>query len=493
MNPTILNSVDAVMKRSKIAFQHYKNIDSATRALFLDTIANEMEALGDELLETAHHETNLPIVRFQGERARTCNQLRAFASHIREGSWVNAIIETAEPNRAPLPKPDMRKIDVPIGPIVVFGASNFPLAYSTAGGDTVSALAAGCSVVVKSHPAHPKTAKLVSHAIYKAIRISGVPEDTFMMVDGDSFEWGQALVQHEDTCGVGFTGSLVGGRAIFDYGQQRKKPIPVFAEMGSTNPVILMPSKLQNNRETLVKMLALSVTMGVGQFCTNPGIILGLKGPDLDGFAEELGKAISEMGNFAMLHEGIKRNYVAGISKATSAEGVKTIYHAGNLSDLLAPPVVCTVDSKTFYDNPELHHEVFGPFTMIVSCDNMQDLTKNWKLLEGQLTTTFMCSEEDYPLVQDVINHATDIAGRIVFNNAPTGVDVNNATVHGGPYPASTDNRFTSVGMEAIKRWIKPICFQDTPQKFLPLALQDKNSLDIWRRINAVFTKKDVE
>jgi 2,5-dioxopentanoate dehydrogenase len=347
-------------------------------------------------------------------------------------------------------------------------------------------------VVVKGHPAHPKTAQLVAKAIHTAIQKCNMPSDTFIMIEGESFEWGKELVLHPHTTGVGFTGSLSGGRAIFDYGQQRQKPIPVFAEMGSTNPVLLLPGKLASSAESIAQTIAASVTMGVGQFCTNPGIILGIQGESLDQFIDALGKKMSEIGSFAMLHPGIKKNYVAGLEQVTTTSGVKTVYRSQDDEELKAPPTVCTVDSTTFNSNPNLHHEVFGPMTMVVKCKDFSDMVAAWSQLEGQLSTTLMCDDSDHSSIQMIMGHAEQIAGRIVFNGAPTGVDVNGATVHGGPYPASTDGRFTSVGAEAIDRWVRPICYQDTPDVLLPLELQNTNPRGILRKVNGEYTKNSL-
>jgi alpha-ketoglutaric semialdehyde dehydrogenase len=484
-----MNSIDLIIKNAHEAFLAYEKVSAHKRADFLDAIAEEIEALGENLIETASSETNLPNARFVGERARTCGQLRAFGQLLREGSWVNAVIETAMPDRQPLPRPDMRKVDIALGPIVVFGASNFPLAYSTAGGDTASALAAGCSVVVKGHPAHPRTSALVSAAILAAVEKCNMPVHTFQHVDGDSFEIGKALVQHPLTAGVGFTGSLQGGRAIFNYGQLRDKPIPVFAEMGSTNPVILLPAKLKAEKDILAKMYASSITMGVGQFCTNPGIILALEGDDLNGFTSALASALAAIPSYKMLHEGIHSNYIARLAAVENAHGVRFIYRSEDDKELKAPSVVATVTGADMLINPTLHEEVFGPSTLIVMCVDMAQLIDIWKKLEGQLTTSIIGTETELLEHRQLVDIAKIIAGRVVFNNAPTGVDVNHATVHGGPYPSTTDGRFTSVGMDAIKRWVRPVCFQDCPDALLPECLQNSNPFGLLRKVNGTFTR----
>lgn len=485
----MINEINQIMEQAHEAFLSYQNISGKDKKTFLCTIADEIEALGDILPETASQETNLPIARFTGERARTCSQLRAFGDLVSEGSWVNAVIDPAQPERKPIPKPDMRKMSIALGPILVFGASNFPLAYSTAGGDTASALAAGCSVVVKGHPSHPKTSALVTSAIQKAVAICGLHPHVFQHVEGDSFEIGKLLTQHPLTAGVGFTGSLTGGRAIFDYAQQRAVPIPVFSEMGSTNPVILLKDALQHEAKEYAKAFAGSITIGVGQFCTNPGIMLGIKSSALNHFTSLLALELSMIPAYKMLHEGIHHNYTSSLTKVLLDRGVETIYHAHAEGDLVASPVLARVKGDVFIKNPNLHHEVFGPFSLIVVCDNKEQLIEIWKSLKGQLTTTIIGTHHDLQAHPDLIDIAKNIAGRIVFNFVPTGVEVSHATVHGGPYPAATDARFTSVGMDAIQRWVRPVCYQDCPDELLPDELKNNNPLGILRKCEGEYTR----
>ncbi len=374
-----MTDINQIMEQAHAGFLSYCETTPQQRADFLAQIAAEIEGLGDELIHAAMRETNLPEARFLGERGRTCGQLRAFSQLLLEGSWVNAVIETAQPDRAPLPKPDMRKVDLAMGPVVVFGASNFPLAYSTAGGDTASALASGCSVVVKGQPSHPNTSRLVSRAISAAVEKCGMHPFTFQHVEGDRFEIGKALVLHPRTAAVGFTGSLKGGRAIFDYGQQRANPIPVFAEMGSTNPVILLPEILRADAPSLGKKLAASITMGVGQFCTNPGIILAVDSDDVQTFVASLADSLSQSPSFKMLNEGIHRNYLARISEIQGIDLLRVLYKSSDDADQKAPPMVATVDSQTMKMHPTLHEEVFGPSTIVVLCTDMDDLVSVWK------------------------------------------------------------------------------------------------------------------
>jgi alpha-ketoglutaric semialdehyde dehydrogenase len=483
------DNLDTVMQDSYTAFLTFRNTSGEARKQLLFAIAEELEGLGDELLLTASAETHLPVARFTGERARTCMQLRAFGDLVAEGSWVETVIDTAQSDRKPLPKPDMRKMLIPIGPVVVFGASNFPLAYATPGGDTASALAAGNTVVVKAHPAHPETSKLCADAIHRAVIRCELPPAVFQHVEVGDFETGKYLTCHPRTAAVGFTGSQHGGRAIFDYAMSREVPIPVFAEMGSTNPVILMKEALKHRAPEIARQLSSSITMGVGQFCTNPGILLGVKSSALNHFTHLLALELSMVPAYKMLHPGIHASYIEHTSQALTALGVETVYHAGSSEVLEGSPALARVDAEHFIKNPLLHKEVFGPFSLIVVCKDYGQLTQVWKLLQGQLTTTFMADEQDRELVREMLSDAILIAGRVVFNGTPTGVEVGNATVHGGPYPATTDNRFTSVGMDAIRRWARPVCLQDCPQDLLPPALRDANPLGILRKLNGIFSR----
>ncbi|MEN0053787.1 MAG: aldehyde dehydrogenase (NADP(+)) [Mucilaginibacter sp.] len=487
---TTVEEINQVMQRSHTAFEAFQKKNIEEKSVFLDTIANEIEALGDPLLQKASEETNLPIARLTGERGRTTAQLRMFATMLREGSWVEAIIDTAQPDRTPLPKPDVRKILIPLGPVVVFGASNFPFAYSTAGGDTASALAAGCSVVVKAHPAHAQTSEMVYQAIKKAITSCNMPDDVFQHVHGTSFESGKALVQAEHTAAVGFTGSTAGGKALFDYSAQRKNPIPVFSEMGSINPVIFLPQTLQNNAADLATQYANSITLGMGQFCTNPGLMLAVESSDLQAFLNHLGNRIKEVQPAKMLHTGIHTAYEKKSHAALEQEGVAIVEQATTeAKDIEARPVIAQVSGQTFLANPLLHEEVFGPYSLMVSCKDKQELITVLKSVSGQLTATVMGTVQDLENHSSLIDLLPSIAGRILFNGAPTGVEVCAAMVHGGPYPATTDSRFTAVGINAVKRWVRPVCYQNWPDNLLPLALQNSNPLQIWRLVDNEWKK----
>jgi alpha-ketoglutaric semialdehyde dehydrogenase len=485
-----LQDIDLVMQNAATAFAAYQKTSPEKRAKFLETIAENIESLGDGLIAKASEETNLPAPRLTGERGRTTMQLRMFAQMLREGSWVEASIDTAVPDKTP-PKPDLRKMLLPLGPVVVFGASNFPFAYSTAGGDTASALAAGCPVVVKAHAAHLQTSIMVAGAIEAAVKSSDVPANTFQHVTDGSFEAGKALVQHPATCAVGFTGSFSGGKALYDYGAARKNPIPVFSEMGSINPVIFLPDTLHKSAENLAKQYAGSITLGMGQFCTNPGLLIAIKSDALDSFLQTLAKEIEIVVPAKMLHAGIRKSYFEKMKDALDQKGVKLLSRSNTAAgEMEASPTVATVDGEIFLKDPLLHEEVFGPYSLMVICKDEDELKAVWKSLAGQLSTTLMGTDKDFADHHSLMDIAPSIAGRIVFNGVPTGVDVCPSMVHGGPFPASTDSRFTAVGINAVKRWVRPVCYQNCPADLLPEALKDENPLGIWRLVNSEWLKK---
>ncbi|AYL94935.1 aldehyde dehydrogenase (NADP(+)) [Mucilaginibacter celer] len=485
-----VDEINQVMQQAQTAFEAYQKTSVEEKSVFLETIANEIEALGEDLLQKASEETNLPLPRLAGERARTTGQLRMFAGMLREGSWVEATIDTALPDRTPLPKPDLRKMLVPLGPVVVFGASNFPFAYSTAGGDTASALAGGCSVVVKAHPAHAETSEMVYSAIKKAIAACNMPEHIFQHVHGTSFESGRALVQADDTAAVGFTGSTAGGLALLQYSSQRKKPIPVFSEMGSTNPVVFLPDTLNKNAAELAALYTGSITLGMGQFCTNPGLMLAVESESVHNFINLLGDGIEGVKPAKMLHAGIHAAYQKKSAAALEQVGVTEINRsATEASDIEASPVVATVSGEAFLQNPLLHEEVFGPYSLMVICHDEAELIKVLKSVSGQLTTTVMGTDNDFANHAALLQLLPSIAGRVLFNGVPTGVEVCASMVHGGPFPATTDSRFTAVGINSVKRWVRPVCFQNCPDNLLPLALQQGNPLGIWRLFDGDWKK----
>lgn len=486
------DEIDQAVQKASEAFETYKKTSYEERARFLETIADEIMNLGDELLNRTQGESALPTPRLQGERGRTCFQLKTFAEVLREGSWLDAFIDTAIPDRSPAPKPDLRKMQVAIGPVAVFGASNFPYAYSTAGGDTASALAAGNPVIVKGHESHLGTNELVSHAILTAAKKCNMPDGVFSMVNG-GISVGQQLVKHPAIKAVGFTGSLNGGRALFDLASQREEPIPVYAEMGSTNPSFLLPNKLETETSKLAQTYTGSVSLGVGQFCTNPGLIIGIKSAELTQFAEELGEGLAKIEPVTMLNQKIASNYYRFRDQVTSQIDVETKGDSTNPGKNQGKPLVARVDASTFLENPKLHEEVFGPFTLIIGCTDKEEMRGVAQNLHGQLTGTVHGTATDVQDFEAVIDALSEKVGRIIFNGVPTGVEVCGAMNHGGPYPSSTDGRTTSVGASAITRFSRPLSYQDWPDELLPAALKDSNPLNIWRKVNGALTKNSIQ
>jgi 2,5-dioxopentanoate dehydrogenase len=490
MNNVTTSDINNVMENAMQAFLIYRKFSLQQRANFLRTIAKEIEAIGDELLIVAGKESNLPEARLRGERGRTIFQLNSYADACEKANWLEARIDTAIPDKAP-PKPDIRKMLVPIGPVVVFGASNFPYAFSTAGGDTASALAAGCPVVVKAHPAHLRTGELVANAVIKAAKICNMPEGIFANVYAPGFEIGKNLVMHPNTKAVGFTGSHAGGKQLFDWANQRTSPIPVFAEMGSVNPVFLLPEKLSQSAEEIGKMYAGSITLGGGQFCTNPGIIIGIEGADLNTFIDTVATEIKAITPGKMLHTGIAKNYAEHKTASLNQQEVVTVATSEiTAEENQGAPTIAKTTGKAFLANPVLHKEVFGPYSLIVECKDAAELFEVAKSMEGQLTSTIMATEKDLVESQELVHFIETICGRLIINSVPTGVEVCLSMQHGGPFPASTDSRFTSVGADAIKRFARPIAFQNYPESFLPDELKSDNPLQIWRTVNNEMTKE---
>ncbi len=487
------SEIDEAVTLASKAFDSYKEISNTAKAAFLNTIADEILALGELLIHTYISETGLPEGRAIGERGRTVGQLRSFAQLVAEGNWVTATIDTALPERTPIPKPDIRKMLVPLGPVVVFGASNFPLAYSTAGGDTAAALAAGCPVIVKSHPMHAGTGELVANAISIAAEKTGMPVGVFSNLNSAGIEVGQALVQHPAVKAVGFTGSIKGGRALFDMAASRPEPIPVFAEMGSINPVVILPEALKNRNEEIATTYASSITLGTGQFCTNPGLLLTVKGTALDQFLKNLSHQILDISPSCMLHPAIKKAYEHNKTTLTQQDGV-TIAAAYDkpVTPNHAPQVIATVDGQAFLENTKLHQEVFGPFSLVVVCDDIAQLHTIITQLEGQLTGTIIAAEDELAQYAHIVTALQNRVGRIIFNGVPTGVEVCPSMLHGGPYPASTDSRFTAVGIDAIKRWVRPFSYQDWPNDLLPDALKNENPLQLNRILNGATTQERI-
>ena len=484
---TVQAAADASIPFSKKTF--------IERAAFLEAIAEEIMELGDVLLATTHEETALPIARLTGERGRTCTQLKLYANLLRNGSWCDAVIDTAMPNRQPLPRADLRRMLQPIGPVLVFGASNFPYAYSTAGGDTASALAAGCPVIVKAHESHLGTSELVAKAVLRAAEKTGMPNGVFASLVGTGVVLGQQLAADERMQAIGFTGSYKAGMALYSTAtQKRKTPIPVYAEMSSINPVILLPEVMAQSAAAIATALAGSISLGVGQFCTSPGLLFALNDQATQSFATELATALANVSPATMLNPQICNTYYADKKALAHTNNVKIILEGSDLSELFqATPALMQTTAVHFMANPSLQKEIFGPCSLLVVCKNLDELKAAISTMEGQLTGSVFGTTEELIAYQYLIDGLQQKVGRLIFNNVPTGVEVCNAIVHGGPFPATTDARTTSVGPEAIRRFARPVCYQDCPQALLPLYLRNHNEAGIVRLVNGIQTMDDVE
>ena len=452
------------------AFEVYSKVPHGARAKFLRAIAQEIEQLGDPLLETASLETGLGLERLRGERGRTMNQLNAFAAFIEDGKWLRIIIDRADHDRKPLPKPDLRQMQVPLGPVGVFGASNFPLAFSVAGGDTAAAFASGCPVVFKAHPAHPATCELVATAIMRAVEKCELPAGTFSMLHGRSNRVGGTLVTHPLIKAVAFTGSFRGGKALYDQAVRRPEPIPVYAEMGSVNPVLILPSVAKRNRTNVAKQLAGSITLGSGQFCTNPGLLMLSGGDESLDFLKELATELATVQPATMLTSSISNAYIEGIKTQRAVAGVKPLTEGPSAKP---SPHLAWISASDAAAQPHVLEEVFGPSSVAVVGKTMEELLAFARSLPGQLTATILGEESEISEAAPLIDVLRQKVGRIIFNGYPTGVEVSPAMVHGGPYPATTDARSTSVGTTAIYRFTRPVCFQNFPQELLPVELRD--------------------
>lgn len=480
-----LADADRAMELAAAAFPDFRRRPNI--ADFLEAIGKEIVNLGNDLLERASLETALPIDRLTGERGRTVNQLNSFAALVREGSWVDARIDRAQPDRKPLPKPDLRRMRVALGPVVVFGASNFPLAFSVAGGDTASALAAGCPVVVKANKAHPGTSEMVGEAIRKAAAATGMPPGVFSLIQGGNRELGVRLVRHPAAKAVGFTGSLAGGKALFDAAAARPEPIPVYAEMGSVNPVFILPGALQERAEAIAEGLKGSVTMGQGQFCTKPGVVLAADGPGLPAFLAKLTGLIAAQPAGTLLHKGIHGSYESGVKELgglakAAAQGVEP-------SKTQVRAAVFETDAKTFLKEKRLREEVFGPATLVVKCGSLDELLQAAQAMEGNLTATLHGTSKDLADFAPLVRVLETKVGRLVFNGFPTGVEVCPSMTHGGPWPSTTDAHYTSVGTASIERWVRPLSWQNFPQEALPPQLQNANPGKIWRLVDGQMNK----
>ncbi|MEO1009774.1 MAG: aldehyde dehydrogenase (NADP(+)) [Bacteroidota bacterium] len=485
--------INEAVEKGQSAFKVFQNIPGTERAVFLRAIAEEIEGLGDDLLAVYMRESGLPEGRAKGERGRTMGQLKAFADLLEEGSWVEAIIDTAQPDRQPLPKVDIRKMLVPLGPIAVFGSSNFPFAFSTAGGDAASALAAGCPVVVKGHPMHTGTSEMVASAIIAAALRTGMPDGVFSHLNSSGIQVGQKLVMHPGIKGVGFTGSIKGGTALYQLASERKEPIPVFAEMGSINPVVILPGALGDKAAQWASSYAGSITLGTGQFCTNPGLLLGIKSGELDSFTSILGQELEKQEPGCMLHSNIHAGYEKGKEELSSQPNTQIMAsYEAEVAPNYAKQRILKVSGADFKGNPKLHQEVFGPFSIVVECRDKEELQQLIQQLEGQLTGTILGNNEEVVDDPDIVEALKSKVGRLIFNGVPTGVEVCPAMQHGGPFPASTDSRFTSVGTSAIKRWVRPVTYQNWPQEALPEALKSGNPLGIMRLVDGRYSAEKI-
>ncbi|WP_433869010.1 aldehyde dehydrogenase (NADP(+)) [Saccharopolyspora sp. CA-218241] len=467
------------------AFRTYRNTTGQQRARLLSAIADGIEAIGDPLIERAHAETGLPVARLTGERARTTGQLRMFASVAAEGSWAGARIDPAQPERRPQPRADIRQRRIALGPVAVFGASNFPLAFSVAGGDTASALAAGCPVVVKGHDAHPGTSELVAGAVAEAIASCGLDPGAFSMLFGRGPDLGVRLVTDPRIRAVGFTGSRSGGTALLAAANARPRPIPVYAEMSSTNPVFPLPAALAERAGEIARGFVGSLTLGAGQFCTSPGLVIAVDGPGLRRFEEVAATELAGAAAAPMLTPGIARSYAEGVSALAGHDAVSVLAR-GSEDDRPhgCRPALHVTDAASFAADPALHEEVFGASALVVRCSDATEVRALAEALEGQLTATVHADGPDHPEAAELLPVLERIAGRILFNGWPTGVEVGHAMVHGGPFPATSDSRTTSVGSLAIERFLRPVAYQDVPADLLPSAIADGNPDGIRRHVD---------
>jgi NADP-dependent aldehyde dehydrogenase len=447
------------------AFAPYRKTTPAQRSLFLEAIAAHIEAMGDDLLNIINEETALPLTRLSGERSRTTGQLKLFSQLLREGKWNKEIVDEALPDRKPASRPEIIQRQTPIGVVAVFGASNFPLAFSVAGGDTASALAAGCPVVFKAHPAHPATCQLVGNAITKAAKDTGMPDGVFSMLHGFSHETGGMLVTNPLIKAVAFTGSFKGGKALYDLASRRKEPIPVYAEMGSVNPVFFLPQAVKQGGETLASQFAQSVTLGSGQFCTNPGLCVFINNDESKSFIQKLAASMSASAIHPLLTKGISDAYKSGLKKQNKLPGATRVI---TKAESEIEPSVISVNAKDVLHYPDYFEEVFGPSTVAVLADSYDEIHQLIEMMPGQLTGTIHAAENEFQTAKELIDRLTQKVGRVVMNGFPTGVEVCHAMVHGGPYPATTDSRVTSVGTGSIYRFTRPVCYQNIPSSLLP-------------------------
>jgi len=478
------NEIDSAIKKAEEAFKIYSTKSGAEKAAFLEAIADEIINLNSDLIDRCIRETGLTEGRLTGERSRTVNQLRLFAEVLKDGTWVDARIDKSES------APDIKSMKIALGPVGIFGASNFPLAFSVAGGDTASALAAGCTIVVKAHPSHPGTSEMVANAIQRAVKKTKMPDGTFSMVQGASHEVGMAIVKHPLIKAVGFTGSFTGGKALYDAAVNRPVPIPVYAEMSSTNPVFILPGAQKEKKDEIAEGLINSVNLGAGQFCTNPGLIAYEKTEDSEEFIQEVAHKFEKAGTETMLSAGIHADYENNLEKLLQQNGVELVTQGKSRNTPNEGiPHLLQVHSKKFVSNKSLENEVFGPSTLTIQAEKKEDMLHIAEQLQGHLTATLYGTNEDLENYSELISVLQRKAGRLIFNGFPTGVAVNHSMVHGGPYPATTDSRTTSVGTLAIERFARPVCFQNFPENMLPDELKDNNPLNILRLVNGEYVK----
>lgn len=485
------DEVDRACQLATEAFELHARTKPETRAAFLRDIAHALESVSSDIIERAHAETALPHPRLASELARTCRQLRLFADVVEEGSWVDARIDAAHPERTP-PAPDVRSMRQPLGPVVVFGAGNFPLAFSTAGGDTASALAAGNPVIVKAHPAHPGTSELAGRAIAGAVERAALPPGTFALLFDDGVTVAQALVRHPAIRAVGFTGSRRGGEALMRIAASRPDPIPVYAEMGSVNPVVILSGALRERAAAIAEGLHASFTLGVGQFCTNPGVVLVPAGAEGDAFVDLLAGRTRATSAGAMLTSSISTAYRGGLDSLREYGAMQIAVGIEGGFSACGEAAVWQVEASRVVENPRLLEEVFGPSTLIVRYRDLADLDRVVRVLEGQLTATLHALPDELRDNEPLVQRLGRRAGRLVFNQFPTGVEVNHAMVHGGPFPATSDGRSTSVGTRAIERFTRLLAFQNCPEEMLPEELRDENPRRIWRLIDGERSREGV-
>lgn len=492
--PATTEEVDLAARVAAEAFDHYRHVSGRDRGAFLRNIAAKIEAIADDIIERAGRETALPKGRLQAETARTCGQLRLFAQLAEQGSWVNARIDLADPNRKPVPKPDLRSMLRPLGPVVVFGASNFPLAFSVAGGDTASALAGGNTVIVKAHAAHPGTSELVGRAIQESVRECGLPEGVFSLLFGSGTQIGVALMKHPLVKAGGFTGSRTAGRVLMDIAASRPEPIPFYAEMSSTNPVFILPGALRERAEAIASGLHASFTLGAGQFCTKPGMVFVPQGSDAEPFTNKLRQLVTQSAPFHLLTNAIHSSYESATALRKSESNAKLIAEApqaANEAGFAAYSMLFETNAASFLGS-NLDAEIFGPTTLLVHHSSRDQVLAIARSLEGHLTATIHGTEQDLHDFADLIGVLETKVGRLVFNGFPTGVEVTHAMVHGGPYPSTSDGRSTSVGTQAIFRFTRLVCYQAFPDSALPAELRNTNPLGIWRMLDGELSRSPI-